>query len=53
MHFLADPTAAEHWTREGAARLVLDLDDAFALGRRMIGERCGLAPGPPTAATRD
>jgi alkylmercury lyase len=53
VNFLADAIAGEHWTRQVADSLVLDLDDAFELGRRMILERCGLAPGPHTAATRN
>jgi alkylmercury lyase len=42
VHFLADASAAERWSAQhGAGLLILDLDDAFALGRRMIRERCG------------
>jgi alkylmercury lyase len=40
VHFLADATAAGDWARQAADSLVLDLDDAFELGRRMILERC-------------
>lgn len=41
VNFLADPTAAERWRSTETSRLVLDLVDAFELGRRMIVNRCG------------
>ena len=41
VHFFADPDAASRWAAQNAGRLVLDPDDAFALGQRLIGERCG------------
>jgi alkylmercury lyase len=44
VHFFIDPAAAEQWRADAADRLVLDLDDAFDLGRRMIVNRCGCSP---------
>lgn len=41
VNFLADPAAGEHWRAHGPDRLVLHLDDAFELGRRLILDRCG------------
>lgn len=41
VQFLSDPAAAARWNANNADRLVLDLDDAFELGRRMIVNRCG------------
>lgn len=41
VHFLADASTATRWLAERDHGLVLDLDDAFELGRRMIRERCG------------
>jgi alkylmercury lyase len=48
VHFYADPAAAERWRAALADRLVLDLDDAFELGRRMIVNRCGCSPPSTT-----
>ena len=41
VRFLADGAAAAE-AEQAPGSLVLDLDDAFELGRRMIVERCGL-----------
>jgi alkylmercury lyase len=38
--FLVGQAAAERHREAGASRLVLDLEDAFELGRRMIANRC-------------
>lgn len=40
VHFFAGASAAAAWTAQGPGRVVLDLGDAFALGRRMMLERC-------------
>jgi alkylmercury lyase len=40
VRFLTDPTDTHDHART-SGRLVLDLDDAFELGRRMVAERCG------------
>lgn len=48
VNFLAGPAATMHGRDHGAGLLVLDLDDAFELGRRMIVNRCGhCAPQRP------
>lgn len=41
VHFLADQAAGERWRAHDADRLVLDLDEAFEVGRRMLLDRCG------------
>jgi alkylmercury lyase len=47
--FLVGHAAAERHGEAGANRLVLDLEDAFELGRRMIVDRCAL-DGPTAGA---
>lgn len=41
VRFLAEAAAAERWRAQAFGRLVLDLDDAFGLGQRLILRRCG------------
>ncbi len=41
--FLASPTAGARWVREHPGAFLLSLDDAFKLGRRVIGLRFGAA----------
>lgn len=52
VNFLADPSAAQRWRRTEPSRLVLDLVDAFELGRRMIVNRCG-ACGPESQTMQE
>jgi alkylmercury lyase len=46
VHFFASADAATKWTAEHEGTFILDLEEAYALGRRYNGKQFGAALGP-------